>query len=119
MFPAAPLLRLVSAIPVTFAVVIASSPKVSKKSPIRKKRIVSGYFALMEVYCFINGVCFSSAILASLGMDRCSHQYEQSYENNFYLRYFLCVLCGKERGITTEVHRVRTEVRRECHIFAS
>jgi hypothetical protein len=42
--------------PRTFAVTLASSSKVSKKSPMRKRSIVSGYFAFTWAYCFIKGV---------------------------------------------------------------
>jgi hypothetical protein len=42
--------------PSTLEVILASSSKVSKKSPIRKRRMVSGYFAFTCRYCFISGV---------------------------------------------------------------
>jgi len=55
--PAEPFARFVKVIPKTFAAILASSSKVSKKSPILKSKTVSGCSALILLYCDIKGVC--------------------------------------------------------------
>ena len=59
-FAAAPLLREVSVSPSSRAASLASSKNVSKKSPIRKKRIASVWRALISRYCCIKGVSLTT-----------------------------------------------------------